>query len=91
MSHAVSTNPGWCAEDGEDIEVLRSLPHPRPLHPRVDLPADAGASDRDGHVSFLELLSLLDALESRSSLAYPQVMLRVCEDANVGLGRGDGC
>ncbi len=51
------------------------------------LPADARAPDGDGDLSLPELLPILNALQRRRGLADPQVMLWVCEDANVGLGR----
>lgn len=51
------------------------------------LPADACAPDRNGDLTLPKLLALLDALQRRSGLADPQVMLWVGEDANVGLGR----
>lgn len=48
------------------------------------LPADSGALDPNGDFAVFEILSLLDALERRSRLGYPKLMLRVCEDTDIG-------
>lgn len=56
------------------------------------IPADSGAFDPNGYFAVFEILSLLDALECRSRLGYPELVLGVCEDADIGQADslGDG-
>lgn len=56
----------------------------------MGLPADSGAFDPNCYFAMFEILSLLDALECRSRLGYPELMLGVCEDTDVGQADGFG-
>lgn len=51
-------------------------------------PTYARGPHGDCDFSFLELFTLLYRLESRLSFTYPQLVLRVGEDADVGLREG---
>jgi hypothetical protein len=51
------------------------------------LPADACTPDRNRDLSLFQPLPLLHALQRGLCLVDPQIMIRVCVDANVGLGR----
>lgn len=54
----------------------------------MNLPANASAPHVNSDLALLELLALLDALEGGRSLTDPQIVLRVGENTNVGLGSG---
>ena len=56
----------------------------REFRGRRVVPANSGALDPNGDFAMLEVLSLLDALECRCRLGYPELVLRVCENPNVG-------
>lgn len=48
------------------------------------VPAYPGALDSNGDFTLFQILSLLNAVKCRSRLGYPELVLRVCEDTNVG-------
>lgn len=50
----------------------------------MGLPANSGAFDPNCYFAVFEVFSLLDALESRSRLGYPELVLGVCEDTDIG-------
>lgn len=52
------------------------------------VPADTGALDSNGHLARFETLTLFDAVEGRSGLCYPEIVLGVGEDADIGLADG---
>jgi hypothetical protein len=54
------------------------------------LPADTSCSNIDRNLALLEICAGDNALGRRPGLGYPEVMLGVCKDANIGLERLDG-